>query len=89
MNTLKGKQDFRYGYATWTYNIFYNTELCWFAMEWTPFDNCWVKRRSVAKRLQKWLFWDFLETCTYLNLNPVLLSRHFQYRVEPFLKSLF
>ena len=29
---------------------------------------------------------DFSERCRYLNLNPVLLARHFQYRVEPFFK---
>ena len=25
---------------------------------------------------------DFFHRCSYLNLNPVLLARHFQYRVE-------
>ena len=25
---------------------------------------------------------DFFERCKYLNLNPVLLACHFQYRVE-------
>ena len=29
---------------------------------------------------------DFFESCKYLNLNRVLLVRHFQYRVEIFLK---
>ena len=31
---------------------------------------------------------DFFERCTYLNLNPVLLARHFQYRVEIFFKVI-
>ena len=32
---------------------------------------------------------EFLERCKYLNLNPVLLARHFQYRVEIFFKVIF
>ena len=28
---------------------------------------------------------DYLERCNILNSNPVLLARHFQYRVELFL----
>ena len=31
---------------------------------------------------------DFFERCKYLNLNPVLLARHFQYRVEVFFKVI-
>ena len=31
---------------------------------------------------------DFFERCSYLNLNPVLLARHFQYRVEIFFKVI-
>ena len=31
---------------------------------------------------------DFFERCRYLNLNPVVLARHFQYRVEVFLKVI-
>ena len=31
---------------------------------------------------------DFFERCTYLNMNPVLLARHFQYRVELFFKVI-
>ena len=27
---------------------------------------------------------DFFTRCSYLNLNPVLLAKHFQYRVETF-----
>ena len=27
---------------------------------------------------------DFFTRCSYLNLNPVLLVRHFQYKVETF-----
>ena len=32
---------------------------------------------------------DFFQRCSYLNLNPVVLARHFQYRVEIFLKLSF
>ena len=31
---------------------------------------------------------DFFERCRYLNLNPVVLARHFQYRVEVFFKVI-
>ena len=31
---------------------------------------------------------DFFEQCTYLNMNPVLLGRHFQYRVDLFFKVI-
>ena len=31
---------------------------------------------------------SYFERCRYLNLNPVLLSRHFQYRVEVFFKEI-
>ena len=31
---------------------------------------------------------DFFERCTYLSMNPVLLARHFQYRVEVFFKVI-
>ena len=31
---------------------------------------------------------DFFTTCTYLNLNPVLLARHFQYRIETFFQVI-
>ena len=31
---------------------------------------------------------DFFERCKYLTLNPVLLARHFQYRVEVFFKAI-
>ena len=31
---------------------------------------------------------DFFERCRYLNLNPVVLARHFQYRVETFFKVI-
>ena len=31
---------------------------------------------------------SYFERCFYLNLNPVLLSRHFQYRVEVFFKEI-
>ena len=31
---------------------------------------------------------DFFERCHYLNLNPVILARHFQYRVEIFFKVI-
>ena len=31
---------------------------------------------------------DFFERCTYLNMNPVLPARHFQYRVEVFFKVI-
>ena len=31
---------------------------------------------------------EFFERCTYLNMNPVLLARHFQYRVEVFFKVI-
>ena len=31
---------------------------------------------------------DFFERCKYLNLNPVLLACHFQYRVEVFFKVI-
>ena len=31
---------------------------------------------------------DFFETCRCLNLNPVVLARHFQYRVEIFFKVI-
>ena len=30
----------------------------------------------------------FFERCRYLNLNPVVLARHFQYRVETFFKVI-
>ena len=29
---------------------------------------------------------NFFERCTYLNMNPVLIAQHFQYRVEVFFK---
>ena len=31
---------------------------------------------------------DLFETCRCLNLNPVVLARHFQYRVEIFFKVI-
>ena len=31
---------------------------------------------------------DFFTRCNYLNLNPVLLARHFQYRVETFFQVI-
>ena len=31
---------------------------------------------------------DFFERCKYLNLNPVLLARHFQCRVQIFFKVI-
>ena len=31
---------------------------------------------------------DFFERCKYLNLNPVLLARHFQYRAEVFSEAI-
>ena len=31
---------------------------------------------------------DFFERCAYLNLNPVLLARHFQYRLEAFFTTI-
>ena len=31
---------------------------------------------------------SYFELCRYLNLNPVLLARHFQYRVETFFKEI-
>ena len=31
---------------------------------------------------------SYFERCRYLNLNPVLLARHFQYRVEVFFKEI-
>ena len=31
---------------------------------------------------------NFFERCTYLNMNPVLLAQHFQYRVEVFFKVI-
>ena len=31
---------------------------------------------------------DFFTCCIYLNLNPVLLARHFQYRVETFFQVI-
>ena len=31
---------------------------------------------------------SYFERCRYLNLNPVLLARHFQYRVEVFFKDI-
>jgi len=31
---------------------------------------------------------DYFERCKYLNLNPVLLARHFQYRVETFFQTI-
>ena len=31
---------------------------------------------------------ELFERCRYLNLNPVLLARHFQYRVETFFKVI-
>ena len=31
---------------------------------------------------------DFFERSHYLNLNPVVLARHFQYRVEVFFKVI-
>lgn len=31
---------------------------------------------------------SYFERCQYLNLNPVLLARHFQYRVEVFFKEI-
>ena len=31
---------------------------------------------------------DFFERCCYLNLNAVVLARHFQYRVEVFFKII-
>ena len=31
---------------------------------------------------------SYFERCHYLNLNPVLLARHFQYRVEVFFKEI-
>ena len=31
---------------------------------------------------------SYFERCRYLNLNPVLLARHFQYRVEAFFKEI-
>ena len=31
---------------------------------------------------------DFFERCHYLNMNPVILARHFQYRVEVFFKVI-
>ena len=31
---------------------------------------------------------DFFERCTYLSMTPVLLARHFQYRVEVFFKVI-
>ena len=32
---------------------------------------------------------DLFTKCGYLNQNPVLLARHFQYRVEMFLRVIF
>lgn len=31
---------------------------------------------------------EFFEKCTYQNLNPVLLARHFQYRIEVLFKVI-
>ena len=31
---------------------------------------------------------DFFQRCHYLNLNPVILARHFQYKVETFFKVI-
>ena len=31
---------------------------------------------------------SYFERCSYLNVNPVLLARHFQYRVEVFFKEI-
>ena len=31
---------------------------------------------------------SYFERCSYLNINPVLLARHFQYRVEVFFKEI-
>ena len=31
---------------------------------------------------------DYFQRCSYLNLNPVLLAHHFQYRVEIFFKTI-
>ena len=31
---------------------------------------------------------NYFERCSYLNQNPVLLARHFQYRVETFFKEI-
>ena len=31
---------------------------------------------------------DFFERCRFLKLNPVVLARHFQYRVEIFFKVI-
>ena len=31
---------------------------------------------------------SYFERCSFLNLNPVLLARHFQYRVEVFFKEI-
>ena len=31
---------------------------------------------------------NFFERCTYLNMNPVPLAQHFQYRVEVFFKVI-
>ena len=31
---------------------------------------------------------DYFQRCSYLNLNPFLLARHFQYRVEIFFKTI-
>ena len=32
---------------------------------------------------------ESMECCTYLNWNPVLLGRHFQYQVKLFLQVIF
>ena len=31
---------------------------------------------------------DYFQRCSYLNLNPVVLACHFQYRVEIFFKTI-
>ena len=31
---------------------------------------------------------DFFDQCSFLNLNPVLLARHFQYKVEVFFQVI-
>ena len=43
INTIKGTPE---GWKN--FDIYYNIELEWLAVEWTTFDNCRVKRRSVA-----------------------------------------
>ena len=43
-----------------------------------------IKKQKCVNRVNM----SYFERCRYLNLNPVLLARHFHYRFEVFFKEI-